>query len=199
LATVLVMNVALVGALVAIGITAHSVGVLAAGGDYFADAAAIAVSLLAIWLSRRPNPHPRATTIAALVNAGWLFALSVLVAAGAIVRLASRTPRVEGLPVLVVSAIASVVMVIGALILGGDIDDDDHGDSMNMRAVLLDTTADAASAAGVAATGGIILATGAWFWLDPTVAILIAVVVGYHALMLVRKVVARLKGVATKI
>jgi cobalt-zinc-cadmium efflux system protein len=199
LATVLVMNVALVGALVAIGITAHSVGVLAAGGDYFADAAAIAVSLLAIWLSRRPNPHPRATTIAALVNAGWLLALSVLVAAGAIVRLASRTPRVEGLPVLVVSAIASVVMVIGALILGGDIDDDDHGDSMNIRAVLLDTTADAASAAGVAATGGIILATGAWFWLDPTVAILIAVVVGYHALMLVRKVVARLKGVATKI
>jgi cobalt-zinc-cadmium efflux system protein len=197
LATVLVMNLALVGALVATGVTAHSLGVLAAGGDYFADAAAIAVSLLAIWLSRLSNPHPRATTIAALVNAGWLLALSVLVAAGAIVRLASRTPRVEGLPVLVVSAVASVVMVIGAWILGGDIDDDDHGDSMNMRAVLLDTTADAASAAGVAATGSIILATGAWFWLDPTVALLIAIVVGYHALMLVRQVMARLRDVAT--
>jgi len=192
------MNLGLIGALMAVGVTAHSLGVVAAGGDYLADAAAIAVSLLAISISHRPNAHPRATTVAALINGGWLLVLSVLVAAGAVVRLASRTPRVEGLPVLVVSAIASLVMVAGAFVLGGDDDDDgndEKGDSLNMRAVLLDTVADAAAAAGVAATGGFILATGAWFWLDPAVALLIAVVVGYHAVTLVRKVMGQL-GVA---
>jgi Co/Zn/Cd efflux system component len=51
-------------------------------------------------------------------------------------------------------------------------------------AVLLDTIADAAAAVGVAATGGIILATGGWYWLDPAVALVIAVVIGYHALAL---------------
>ena len=52
-------------------------------------------------------------------------------------------------------------MVVGALILGGEVDDlDDDNGSLNMRAVFLDTAADAAAAAGVAVAGGIILATG---------------------------------------
>ena len=44
LALVLGLNLALVAALVIAGVTAHSLGVLAAGVDYLADAAAIAVS-----------------------------------------------------------------------------------------------------------------------------------------------------------
>jgi cobalt-zinc-cadmium efflux system protein len=53
--------------------------------------------------------------------------------------------------------------------------------------------ADAAAAAGVAVVGAIILATGGWYWLDPAVALAIAVVVAYHALALIRKVLARLR------
>ena len=41
LVVVLGLNLALVGALVAVGITAHSLGVFAEGGDYLGDAAAI--------------------------------------------------------------------------------------------------------------------------------------------------------------
>jgi cobalt-zinc-cadmium efflux system protein len=48
----------------------------------------------------------------------------------------------------------------------------------------------------VAATGAIILATGGWYWLDPAVALTIAVVVAYHALALIRKVVTRLRPAA---
>jgi cobalt-zinc-cadmium efflux system protein len=48
LALVLGLNLALVAALVIVGVAAHSLGVLAAGVDYLADAAAIAVSLFAI-------------------------------------------------------------------------------------------------------------------------------------------------------
>jgi hypothetical protein len=73
LAVVLGLNLALVAALVIVGVTAHSLGVLAAGADYLADAAAIAVSLFAIQLAHRPErsaAHANATNIAALVNAG---------------------------------------------------------------------------------------------------------------------------------
>jgi cobalt-zinc-cadmium efflux system protein len=60
LRVVLALNLLLVGGLVAIGLSAHSLGVLAEGVDYLADATAIAVSLLAIWLSNRPPTakHP---------------------------------------------------------------------------------------------------------------------------------------------
>jgi cobalt-zinc-cadmium efflux system protein len=205
LTVVLVLNLLLIASLVAVGLSAHSLGVLAAGGDYLADAAAIGVSLLAIWVarrpatSRRPYGYPNATNIAALVNAGWLLALSVLVAVAAVRRLVSGTPMVDGLPVLIVSAIAAVVMLAGALVLGGDLDDDDGedtGEDLNLKAVLLDTAADAAAAGGVAVTGAVILAARGVYWLDPAVALAIALVVGYHALKLVRKVITALKPAA---
>jgi cobalt-zinc-cadmium efflux system protein len=201
LAVVLALNLALVTSLVVVGLASHSLSVLAAGADYLADAAAICVSLLAIWLSgrpltpKRPNGYPKATTFAALVNGGWLLILCVIVAVDATLRLASGVPHVDGLSVLVVSGIAAVLMLGGALILGGDIDDgDDEGASLNMRSVLLDTAADAAAAAGVAATGGIILATGGLYWLDPIVALVIAVVIGYQASALLKDVAAALRS-----
>lgn len=183
------------------GLSAHSLGVLAAGADYLADAAAIGVALLAIWLSnrpptrRRPHGYPKATNLAALVNGAWLLILSLTVVAGAIDRLATGTHQVDGLPVLIVSGIAALVMLGGAVLIGGDIDGEGDGDSdLTMRAVLLDTAADAAAAAGVAVTGAVIFATGGLFWLDPTVALVISAVVAYHAVRLLRAIAMALKA-----
>lgn len=200
---VLSANLALVGVLLALGLTAHSLGVWAEGADYLADAAAIGVSLLAIQLAarpptpRRPDGHPHATRYAAAVNAGWLLTLSLLVDASAIDRLAVGVHQVHGLPVLIVSGVAALVMLGGALLLGADIDDspedgDDDGD-LNIQAVLLDTAADAAAAAGVAVTGGIIYATNGNYWLDPTAALTIATVVGDHAGRLLVRITASLR------
>jgi cobalt-zinc-cadmium efflux system protein len=176
-------------------------GVFAEAADYVADAAAIGVSILAIWLSglpptkRRPHGYPKATIWAALVNGGWLLLLTVLVSAAAIDRLVSGTREVHGLPVLIVSSIAAAVMVLGALILGGDEDDEeDHGGNLNMRAVLLDTAADAAAAAAVAFTGAIIFATKGNHWLDPAVALVVSAVIAYHAIQLLRRVVIVLRS-----
>jgi len=198
---VLALNLVLIIALVVVGIGAHSLGVLAAGADYLADAAAIGVSLVAIRLSTlppteaRPNGYPRATTWAALVNAGWLLVLSVLVIVAAIQRLVAGTHEVHGLPVLVVSGVAAVVMLVGALILGGDEDDDDDdGGNLNMRAVLLDTAADSVAAAAVAVVGAVILATKGTYWLDPAVALVVSGVIAYHALRLVLTVVSKLRA-----
>lgn len=197
LAAVLGLNLALVAALLAVGITAHSLAVFAEGGDYLLDAAAVGVAIVAARLSarppsaRRPEGHPHAISFAALVNAGWLLVLELLVAAGAADRLVTRTPHVSGLPVLIVSAIAALVMTGGAMILRGDADDDSEDEDLSVAAVLLDTIADAAAAAGVAATGAIILATRGLYWLDPAVALLIAVIIGWHAIALIRKVLIR--------
>src|SRR5262252_3284646 len=157
LVVVLVLNLGLVAGLVVVGVTAHSIAVLAEGGDYLLDAAGIAVALAAIWLAARPatrarpGGYPNATSIAALINAGWLLILELLVAAVALNRLLTHRVPVDGLPVLVMSGVAAVAMLVGA----------------------------------------IILVTGGWYWLDPAVALAIAVVVAYHAVALIRKVLAR--------
>ncbi len=197
--TVLGLNLGFVAVLAITGIAAHSLGVLAEGVDYLADTAAIGVSLWAIWLSERPvsrtrpNGYPQATTWAALVNSGWLLTLAAFVAAGAIARLVRGAGQVHGIPVLVVSAVAAATMLAGVAILRGDeADDDDEGGALNMRAVLLDTCADAAAAGAVAITGAIIIASSA-FWLDPAVALLIAVAVAVQAVMLLRRVTANLR------
>lgn len=198
LVVVLSVNLALVGALVGVGVTAHSLAVFAAGTDCLADAAAVAVSLLAIWLASRPPTAARprryrnATNVAALVNAGWLLVLELSITVAAIQRLAVGTHRVAGLPVLIVSAVTAAAMLAGALVLGGDVDDDGDED-LNVKAVLLDTVADSAAAAGVAVSSAIILAVGGAYWLDPAVALAIAIVVGYHAAKLVRKITAALR------
>ena len=195
LIVVLALNLGLVAALLIVGITAHSLAVLAEGSDYLLDAAGVAVALLAIRLSARPTGQTRPTDVAALVNCGWLLVLEILVVGAAAERLLTRTPQVHGLPVLIVSGVAALTMTAGALVLRADADADDaDGRDLSVTAVLLDTTADAATAAGVAATGGIILATGGWYWLDPAVALIIAVVIAYHALSLLRKVLARLRS-----
>ncbi len=196
LAIVLGLNLALVAGLVVVGITAQSLAVFAEGGDYLLDAVGIAVAMFALWLSarppsaRRPEGRKGASSAAALINAGWLLVLEIIVAAGAIDRLLTGTPRVSGLPVLIVSGIAAVVMTAGAFMLRGDDDDDDEED-LSVAAVLLDTIADAAAAAGVAITGAIILAAGGLYWLDPAVALVIAVVVSWHAVALIRKTFRR--------
>src|SRR5579859_7839743 len=113
LLVVLTLNLALVAGLVTVGITAHSLAVLAEGGDYLLDAAGVGVALLAIRLTARPgrrswpNSYPGPTDIAALVNAGWLLVLELLIVGAALDRLVSHTPQVDGLPVLIVSGIAA--------------------------------------------------------------------------------------------
>jgi cobalt-zinc-cadmium efflux system protein len=199
LLVVLVLNLALVAGLLAVAVMAHSLAVLAEGGDYLLDAAGVGVALFALGLSAGPVRGARqgrrdATSIAALINGGWLLVLELLVAATAADRLISGVRPVDGLPVLVMSGIAALVMTGGALILHED-QAEGEGETqerdLSVAAILLDTVADATAAAGVAATGAIILATGGWYWLDPAVALAIVVVITYHAVGLIRKVLSR--------
>ena len=189
LLVVFLLNAVLLVGLVAVGMTAHSLGVLAAGGDYVADAAAIALSLYTERLSRRAANdrrsygYDRSTILAALINTGALIAITALVAIEAIRRLVDGGPSVDGLPVVIVSATAAVVMLAGVLILRAGADGD-----LNMRAVLLDTAGDAVAAGGVAAAGALIMIWDQLRWIDPAVALLVALVIAHRGVGLLREV-----------
>lgn len=189
LTMLLTLNVVMIAGLVIVGLSAHSLGVLAAGGDYVADSAAILLGIVAITIRDRVGAHSRATTVVAAINATALLAVTVFVIVEAIRRLHSGVPEVYGLPVLVVSVIATVVMVVGAVILGRD----SGGEDLHMRSVLLDTVSDAITSAAVAVTGGIIFFRHGMYWLDPAVAIVIGLIIGYGALRLLRDVAHALR------
>ncbi len=62
LTVVLALNLTMIVSLVLVGLSAHSLGVLAAGGDYVADSTAIGLGILAVTIrdrsgsTRRPRP-----------------------------------------------------------------------------------------------------------------------------------------------
>ncbi len=187
LGLVLAINLAMVLSLLLVGLLAHSLGVLASGADYLGDALGTGLSLVALRLSRRRHGHPRATSYAALANSSFLLLVTLAVVMEAIRRLSTGAPSIHGVPVVIVSVVAAIAMIACAFILG-----DVEGD-LNMESVMLDTVADAAAAIGVAASGAVILLTHGLYWLDSLVALVIAVVVGYHAVRLMRRVLADLR------
>lgn len=179
LGIVVAVNAAMVIALVLVGLFAHSLGVLASGADYLGDGAGAALSLFAVRMRRLRRADQRLTSYAALTNASLLLLVTAAVAGDAVYRLARGAPAIHGVPVIVVSIVAALAMIACAAILG------DVAGDLGMQSVMLDTVADAAAAIGVALSAGVILITGATYWLDSAVALLIALIVGYHALRLI--------------
>lgn len=189
LSILLALNALMIVGLVIVGFTAHSLGVLAAGGDYAADSAAILLGLIAVTIRDRVGPESKAPTLVALINGGALLIVTVLVIGEAVRRLVHGTPEIHGLPVLVASGLAALVMVIGALVLGRDAGSED----LHMRSVLLDTVADAVTSAAVAATGAVILVVQGLYWLDSVMAIIVGLIVGVGASRLLIDVVRALR------
>lgn len=184
---VLLANAAMVVALVVVGLLARSLGVLAAGGDYLGDAVGTGLILVALRMSRDSHRHQRAPTYAALANASLLLVVTAAVIVEALRRLIGGAPHVEALPMIVVSVVAGIVMAGCALVIGSV-----EGDDFNMRSVMLDTLADGASAVGVALSGAVILLAHGAYWLDSAVALSISAIIAYHAIRLIRDVVAAL-------
>jgi cobalt-zinc-cadmium efflux system protein len=91
---------------------------------------------------------------------------------------------------VIVAVITMLAMLAGAVVLGRSAASED----LHMRSVLLDSLADAAAAAAIAVAGVIILVTGGWFWLDPVLALAVALFVAVAAVQLLVKAIASLRG-----
>jgi cobalt-zinc-cadmium efflux system protein len=189
LTVLLALNVAMIVALIVVGVVSHSLGVLAAGLDYIADSAAILLGIFAVAVRERNGPNSKAPTYVAGINATALLVVAVLVLTEAVRRLISGTPEIHGLPVLIVSTITTAVMVAGVVVLGTGAGSED----LHMRSVLLDTVSDALASAAVAVSGAVIYLTGRFFWLDSVLSLVIAVIVGVGAIRLLGSVASALR------
>lgn len=195
LSLVLLVNVVMITGLIIVGLTAHSLGVLAAGGDFVADSLAIVLGLLAVHM-RDNHGKQQAPTYVALLNGLLLFSITIFVIFQAVDRLLVHNPEVHGLPVLVVSVISALAMVVGVFILGRSAGKED----LHMRSVLLDTISDGLSALAVAVVGGIIYFTHGMYWLDSIAALAVSMIIGFGAIKLLIDVYFSLyKKVPTKI
>jgi cobalt-zinc-cadmium efflux system protein len=179
LSCVLALNVVMIAALVIVGVVAHSLGVLAAAGDFAADSVALVLGLIAVSIRDRSggNRSSAATTVVACVNGAVLLVVTVVVIVEAVLRLRHGIHNVHGVPVMVVSIVSAVMMLGGAMILGFG----SGAEDLHMRSVLLDTLGDGAAAGAVAVAGGVIALTHRFYWLDASLAAVIGVIIGLAA------------------
>jgi cobalt-zinc-cadmium efflux system protein len=171
------------------GLSGRSMALLADAGHNTADIAAAVLAFAAVRLARRPPTaaksfgYHRSGVLAAEVNAGAVLVVSVLVAVGAIARLAQPVNARASLMV-VVAAIALFLNGAGAVIVT-----EGRGDhELNVKAVSLHLAADAAASAGVVVAGTVLLIDRHLSWVDPAVSLLIAALVAGQAVRLGRRV-----------
>ena len=97
-------------------------------------------------------------------------------------RFSHPTP-VAGAPVLVVATLGLAVNVTGALLLHSG-----SRSNLNVRGAYNEVLADAASSVGVILGAAVMMATG-WYWVDPVVAVLIAIFILPRTFALLREAV----------
>jgi cobalt-zinc-cadmium efflux system protein len=158
------------------GWLADSLALLSDAGHNLSDVLGLLLAWGGYYLARlRPSrSHTygfgRATIMAAMFNA-----LLLLVAVGAIAWEAfdrfAHPVAIQGMTVIVVAAIGVLVNGVTAwLFMSGD-----HHD-LNLRGAFLHMAADALVSVGVVAAGVLFLWTG-WYWLDPLISLVIALVI----------------------
>lgn len=185
LATALGLTCAFMIVEVAVGFWSGSLALLADAGHMLNDAAALGLSLVVTWIAVRPRTtkhtfgYRRAEVMGALVNAAALGAAGVLVITEAFERLHSP-PEIRGLGLLVTAVVGLAVNLVSAWILASR-----GGESINVRAALFHVLSDALGSVAAIVAGGLVLGLG-WTLADPVASLVIAVLILWGALRLLR-------------
>jgi cobalt-zinc-cadmium efflux system protein len=158
------------------GVLAGSLALIADAGHMMTDVAGLVLALVAMkFAERRPSPrrtygYHRVEILAALTNALVLAAVAGYILTEAWQRFRSPAP-VASLTMLWVAAVGLVVNLASAYLLHQG-----SRSSLNVRGAYNEVVADALSSVGVIVGAAVITATG-WLWVDPLVAVAIALFV----------------------
>ena len=168
------------------GILSNSLALLADSGHMLADVGALALSLVAMRLMRRP-PSPERTfgyvrmeILAALANGATLLVISGWIVWEAWERLAAP-PEVDGPLMMGVAGVGLIVNVVGA----GMLRTHAHG-NLNIRGAYLHVLGDLLGSIGAIGAGALILLTG-WTPIDAIISIVIAGLILLGAWRLVKE------------
>lgn len=173
------------GVEVAGGLWANSLALISDAGHMLTDASALGLAALAAWLAHRPPSRRhsyglgRVELLAALFNALLMIALVAGIAASAVGRLLEPQP-VTGQAVMIVAAIGLVVNIVVAWMLMGD------RENINVRGALLHVMGDLLGSVAALISGVVITFTG-WTPVDPLLAMLIAALILFSSLRLLRE------------
>ena len=168
------------------GILSNSLALLADSGHMLADVGALALSLVAMRLMRRP-PSPERTfgyvrmeILAALANGATLLVISGWIVWEAWERLAAP-PEVDGPLMMGVAGVGLIVNVVGA----GMLHTHAH-ENLNIRGAYLHVLGDLLGSIGAIGAGALILLTG-WTPIDAIISIVIAGLILLGAWRLVKE------------
>lgn len=167
------------------GIFSNSLSLLADAGHMFSDVASLALSCFAIWLADRPAGAQRtfgfyrAEIIVALVNGATLVVVAALIIKEAWERM-TAPPEVAGVLMMWIAVGGLAVNIAGLMILHSGRDD-----NLNMRGAWLHVLSDALGSVA-AIVAGLMIHYGGWNWADPLMSVIIAVLVVYSSLRLLK-------------
>lgn len=169
------------------GILTGSLALIADAAHNLTDTFTLSVSFIANRLARREANdsktfgYGRATILAALLNASVMLAVAVFIVIEAIQRLGNPHP-VEGGIVAAVAFVGILVNGSIAIVLSKNRKD------LNMRSAFVDMAFDALSSLGAVIAGLIIWLTGIT-WVDSAVGLVIAALLVYNTLKILREAV----------
>jgi cobalt-zinc-cadmium efflux system protein len=158
------------------GLASNSLALLADAGHMLTDAAALGLSLFAIWAAQRPATpkrtygYHRMEILAALANGAVLIAVAVLIFVEAYRRWSSP-PHVKGGLMLAVACGGLLVNLAALFILRRG-----REESLNVRGAWLHVLTDTLGSIQAIAAGVLISGFG-WTWADPLASVLIGILV----------------------
>ena len=167
------------------GFLTNSLALLSDAGHMVTDVAALALSLFAFRMARRPATlsstygFHRLEILAALFNGLMLWLIVGVILTAAYGRL-RQPPHVDSEGMLIVAVLGLVVNVASGAILYGA-----HHHNLNLRGAFLHVVSDAMGSVGAITAGLIMLATG-WYLADPLISIFIGILILYSSWSLVR-------------
>lgn len=155
---------------VAGGIFTNSLALISDAAHMFTDSAALAISLLAIQIAKKPADtkrtfgYHRFEILAAAVNAILLFGVAIYILVEAYLRI-SNPPDIQSNVMLIVAALGLLVNLICMKILSRAKDD-----NLNIKGAYLEVWADMMGSVGVIVGALLIQLTG-WGWVDSVIAV----------------------------
>ena len=168
------------------GLMTNSLALLSDAAHMGTDVIALAISLVAVRLSRRPPDakrtygYARLEAIGALINGGMLFLVAGYILWEAVGRFRAPPP-VASTGMLVIAALGLAVNLISMRLLKAG-----SGESLNVKGAYLEVWADMLGSLGVIVGAVIIMATN-WTLADPIIAVLIGLWVLPRTWTLVRE------------
>ena len=179
------------------GFMTNSLALLSDAGHMISDVGALALSLFAFRMAKRPATHHstfgfhRVEILAALFNGLTLWFIVGVIFAAAYGRIFDPPP-VESYGMIVVAVLGLVVNIAAAAILHAG-----HHHNLNMRGAFLHVVSDAVGSVGAIAAGAIMLTTG-WYLADPLISVFIGALILFSSWSLVKDSVSVLMQTVPK-